>query len=189
MRISTRPSTRSLARCNGSSGVSACLKLLRRLGYFCLHAAAVISPAGTGVLIVGPSGSGKSTLAVAPDPRRLALPVRRRRACCRRGDGLGSAAAHPVLGRRGSPLRVCRPASRSRGARRRWRPPARSCTSTTGIRTSRGRESMPTLLLFPTIVDAGQAARSSRSTRLRRSSVCWRRAALSFSIARVCPAT
>jgi hypothetical protein len=40
------------------------LALLRRFGYFCLHAAAVISPAGTGVLIIGPSGSGKSTLAV-----------------------------------------------------------------------------------------------------------------------------
>jgi len=40
------------------------LKLLRPLGYFCLHAAGVVSPNGQGMLIIGPSGSGKSTLAV-----------------------------------------------------------------------------------------------------------------------------
>jgi hypothetical protein len=38
------------------------LKLLRPLGYFCLHAAAVVAPGGLAVLIAGPSGSGKSTL-------------------------------------------------------------------------------------------------------------------------------
>jgi hypothetical protein len=42
----------------------AILKLLRPAGYFSLHAAAVISPRGTGMLIVGRSGSGKSTLAI-----------------------------------------------------------------------------------------------------------------------------
>jgi hypothetical protein len=40
------------------------LKLLRPAGYFSLHAAALVSPGGTGVLIIGPSGSGKTTLAV-----------------------------------------------------------------------------------------------------------------------------
>jgi hypothetical protein len=40
------------------------LKLLRPLGWFSLHAAAVISPAGQAILIVGAPGSGKSTLAL-----------------------------------------------------------------------------------------------------------------------------
>ncbi|HEX5108071.1 MAG TPA: hypothetical protein VFV95_06475 [Vicinamibacterales bacterium] len=40
------------------------LALLRPLGYFSLHAAAVVAPDAAGTLIVGPSGSGKSTLAV-----------------------------------------------------------------------------------------------------------------------------
>jgi hypothetical protein len=40
------------------------LKLLRPHGFFSLHAAGIVSPAGTGVLLVGPSGSGKSTLTV-----------------------------------------------------------------------------------------------------------------------------
>jgi hypothetical protein len=39
-------------------------KLLRPTGLFSLHAASVISPTGTGVLIVGAPGSGKSTLAL-----------------------------------------------------------------------------------------------------------------------------
>jgi hypothetical protein len=37
---------------------------LRQLGLFELHAAAVLSPAGSGVLVIGPSGSGKTTLAM-----------------------------------------------------------------------------------------------------------------------------
>ena len=40
------------------------LKLMRPAGYFSLHAAAVVSPGGAGMLMVGPSGSGKTTLAV-----------------------------------------------------------------------------------------------------------------------------
>lgn len=40
------------------------LKLLRPLGYYSLHAAGVVAPAGRGVLIVGASGSGKSTLTI-----------------------------------------------------------------------------------------------------------------------------
>jgi len=40
------------------------LRLLRPMGVFGLHAAGVVSPAGTGVLVVGSSGSGKSTLTV-----------------------------------------------------------------------------------------------------------------------------
>ncbi len=40
------------------------LKLLRCIHVYCLHAAAVVTPNGTGILLVGPSGSGKSTLTV-----------------------------------------------------------------------------------------------------------------------------
>ena len=40
------------------------LKLLRPLGLYSLHAAAVVAKQGLGLLIVGPSGSGKSTLAI-----------------------------------------------------------------------------------------------------------------------------
>ena len=40
------------------------LKLLRPLGLYSLHAAAVVAKEGLGLLIVGPSGSGKSTLAI-----------------------------------------------------------------------------------------------------------------------------
>jgi hypothetical protein len=40
------------------------LKLLRPLGFYSLHAAAVVARGGLGVLITGPSGSGKSTLAL-----------------------------------------------------------------------------------------------------------------------------
>jgi hypothetical protein len=40
------------------------LKLLRPLGLYSLHAAAVVARGGLGVLIIGPSGSGKSTLAL-----------------------------------------------------------------------------------------------------------------------------
>jgi hypothetical protein len=40
------------------------LKLLRALGLYSLHAAAVVASEGTSILIIGPSGSGKSTLAV-----------------------------------------------------------------------------------------------------------------------------
>jgi hypothetical protein len=40
------------------------LTLLRPLGYFSLHTAALASPDGAGLLIAGPSGSGKTTLAV-----------------------------------------------------------------------------------------------------------------------------
>jgi hypothetical protein len=40
------------------------LKLLRPLGVFSLHAAAVVSSDGRGILIVGAPGSGKSTLAL-----------------------------------------------------------------------------------------------------------------------------
>ena len=40
------------------------LKLLRPRGFYSLHAAGLITPAGRGVLIVGRSGSGKSTLTV-----------------------------------------------------------------------------------------------------------------------------
>jgi hypothetical protein len=40
------------------------LKLLRPLGVFSLHAAAVVSTEGRGMLIVGAPGSGKSTLAL-----------------------------------------------------------------------------------------------------------------------------
>jgi hypothetical protein len=40
------------------------LKLLRSQGVFSLHAAAVVSTDGTGILIVGAPGSGKSTLAL-----------------------------------------------------------------------------------------------------------------------------
>jgi hypothetical protein len=39
-------------------------KLLRPLGYYSLHAAGVVTPAGGGLLIVGNSGSGKSTLTI-----------------------------------------------------------------------------------------------------------------------------
>ena len=42
---------------------NASMTALRRCGLFELHAAGVVSPTGTGVLIIGPSGSGKSTLA------------------------------------------------------------------------------------------------------------------------------
>lgn len=38
------------------------LRLLRPLGVFGLHAAAVVTPSGRGLLLVGDSGSGKSTL-------------------------------------------------------------------------------------------------------------------------------
>jgi hypothetical protein len=40
------------------------LKLLRPRGFYSLHAAGLVTPAGRGVLIVGSSGSGKSTLTV-----------------------------------------------------------------------------------------------------------------------------
>ena len=40
------------------------LKLLRPLGIFSLHAAALADSDGVGILLVGPSGSGKSTLAI-----------------------------------------------------------------------------------------------------------------------------
>jgi hypothetical protein len=40
------------------------LKLLRPIGLFSLHAAALVTPAGQGILVIGPSGSGKSTLAL-----------------------------------------------------------------------------------------------------------------------------
>lgn len=40
------------------------LKLLRQLGFYSLHAAAIVSPAGWGMLLCGPSGSGKSTLSM-----------------------------------------------------------------------------------------------------------------------------
>jgi hypothetical protein len=40
----------------------AILKLLRTCGFYSLHAAGLIAPAGCGVLIAGPSGCGKSTL-------------------------------------------------------------------------------------------------------------------------------
>jgi hypothetical protein len=40
------------------------LKLLRPLGIFSLHAAALADSDGVGLLLVGPSGSGKSTLAI-----------------------------------------------------------------------------------------------------------------------------
>lgn len=40
----------------------AILKLLRTCGFYSLHAAGLIAPAGWGVLIAGPSGCGKSTL-------------------------------------------------------------------------------------------------------------------------------
>jgi hypothetical protein len=40
------------------------LKLLRPRGFYSLHAAGLVTPAGRGVLIVGRSGSGKSTLTV-----------------------------------------------------------------------------------------------------------------------------
>jgi hypothetical protein len=40
------------------------LKLLRPLGFYTLHAAGLVSPAGMGVLVIGPPGSGKSTLAL-----------------------------------------------------------------------------------------------------------------------------
>jgi hypothetical protein len=42
---------------------NASMTAMRRCGLFELHAAGVVSPTGTGVLIIGPSGSGKSTLA------------------------------------------------------------------------------------------------------------------------------
>jgi hypothetical protein len=40
------------------------LRLLRPRGFYSLHAAGLVTPAGRGVLIVGSSGSGKSTLTV-----------------------------------------------------------------------------------------------------------------------------
>jgi hypothetical protein len=40
------------------------LRLLRLRGFYSLHAAGLVTPAGRGVLIVGSSGSGKSTLTV-----------------------------------------------------------------------------------------------------------------------------
>ena len=40
------------------------LKLMRRRGFYCLHGAALQSPSGAGLLIVGPPGCGKSTLAI-----------------------------------------------------------------------------------------------------------------------------
>ena len=40
------------------------LKLLRPLGLYSVHAAAVVAKGGLGLLIIGPSGSGKSTLAI-----------------------------------------------------------------------------------------------------------------------------
>jgi hypothetical protein len=40
------------------------LALLRARGLYALHAGAVVSPVGAGVLLVGPSGSGKSTLTI-----------------------------------------------------------------------------------------------------------------------------
>jgi hypothetical protein len=40
------------------------LKLLRRLGFYSLHAAGLVAPKGWGILISGPPGRGKSTLAV-----------------------------------------------------------------------------------------------------------------------------
>lgn len=40
------------------------VKLLRPLGFYCLHAAGVVSPEGLGLLIIGEAGSGKSTLAI-----------------------------------------------------------------------------------------------------------------------------
>lgn len=40
------------------------LKLLRPLGLYSLHAAAVVANEGLSLLIIGPSGSGKSTLAI-----------------------------------------------------------------------------------------------------------------------------
>ena len=38
------------------------LKLVRPLGFFCLHAAGLVAPDGQGILVTGASGSGKSTL-------------------------------------------------------------------------------------------------------------------------------
>lgn len=38
------------------------LKLLRPLGFFCLHAAGIVASDGQGILVTGASGSGKSTL-------------------------------------------------------------------------------------------------------------------------------
>ena len=49
------------------------LKLLRPLGLYSLHAAAVVAKGGLGLLIIGPSGSGKSTLATRVDSPGLAL--------------------------------------------------------------------------------------------------------------------
>jgi hypothetical protein len=40
------------------------LKLLRPLGLYSLHAAAIVASEGLSILIIGPSGSGKSTLAL-----------------------------------------------------------------------------------------------------------------------------
>jgi hypothetical protein len=40
------------------------LKLLRPLGFYSLHAAGLVAPKGSGILISSPPGSGKSTLAV-----------------------------------------------------------------------------------------------------------------------------
>ena len=41
------------------------MKLLRFSGCYCLHAAGLMSPRGTGVLVVGASGSGKTTMTLS----------------------------------------------------------------------------------------------------------------------------
>ena len=41
------------------------MKLLRFSGCYCLHAAGLVSPRGTGVLVVGASGSGKTTMTLS----------------------------------------------------------------------------------------------------------------------------
>jgi hypothetical protein len=134
------------------------LTLLRPLGYFSLHAAAVVSPAGAGMLIVGPSGSGKSTLAVGLVRDGWAYSSDDAALLCQRGDAVHALtlrsqfyvdgdAASSYTGLRLGPETV----DAAGGVRRQLHIDEHYADR-------RVAESRPSLLLFPTVVNADRSS-------------------------------
>ena len=133
------------------------LTLLRPLGYYGLHAAAVVSPDGAGMLIAGPSGSGKSTLAIGLIRAGWGYSSDDAALLCQRGHTVHALALRTQFYVDGSAassyrdLRLGRETVDAAGGVR------RQLHIDDHYADRRVAESRPRLLLFPTIVSADRS--------------------------------